>query len=61
MTREEFYEELSLGIVNRFQKLSEDDQNIIRKNIDSEYAYILKKYLGIEILDALPKLRKTDV
>ena len=61
MTREEFYEELSLGIVNRFQKLSEDDQNIIRKNIDSEYAYILKKVLGIEILDALPKLRKTDV
>ena len=58
MTREEFYEELSLGIVNRFQKLSEDDQNIIRKNIDSEYAYILKKVLGIEILDTLPKLRK---
>ena len=32
MTRDEFYKELHEGIVERFQKLSEEEQNILREN-----------------------------
>ena len=60
MTREEFYEELQLGIVERFQQLSEEDQNVVRKNGDSEYARVMRKFLGKEILDGLPRLRSME-
>jgi hypothetical protein len=56
MTREEFYEELRLGIIERFWKiLSEEERDIIRKNADNEYAKVVKKILGNEIVDKLPK------
>ena len=61
MTREEFYEDLRLGIVERFwQTLSEEEQNIIRKNTNSEYAKVVKKLLGGEIMDRMPRLRSLD-
>ena len=56
MTREEFYEDLRLGIVERFwQILSEEERAIIRKNTDSEYAKVVKKILGAEIMDRMPR------
>ena len=57
MTREEFYEDLRLGIVERFwQTLSEEERAIIRKNTDSEYAKAVKKILGAEIMDKMPRV-----
>ena len=60
MTREEFYEELQLDIVERFHQLSEKDQNIMRKNVNSEHAQVVRKFLGEKILGGLPRLRSLD-
>ena len=58
MTREEFYEELRLGILERFHRtLSEEERNIMRKNTNSEYANIVRKVLGDEIMDKMPRSR----
>ena len=43
MTREEFYNELQVGLVQRFQSLSEEEKNIMRKNVGSEYGNVMKK------------------
>ena len=60
MTREEFYKELQLDIVERFHQLSEKDQNIMRKNVNSEHAQVVRKFLGEKILGGLPRLRSLD-
>ena len=38
MEREDFYYEMKQGIVNRFQSLTESEQNIMRQNIDSDFS-----------------------
>ena len=40
MEREDFYYEMKQGMVNRFQSLTESEQNIIRQNIDSEFSKV---------------------
>jgi len=58
MIKEEFYEELRLGILERFHRtLSEEERNIMRKNTNSEYANIVRKVLGDEIMDKMPRSR----
>ena len=57
MTRDEFYKELHEGIVERFQKLSIEEQNIMRKNSDSAYVHVAKKVIGDEVFNGLPQLR----
>jgi len=57
MTREEFYKELHAGIVERFQKLSVEEQNILRENKNSEYLKVAKKVIGDEVFSGLPHLR----
>ena len=56
MTREEFYNELQVGLIQRFQNLNEQEKNIVRQNVDSEYGNIMKKVLGGEILSGLPRI-----
>ena len=62
MTEEKFYSELQRGVVERFQSLSTEDQNIIRiiHNNNEEYTYILHQVLGDSIMNGLPKLRSTE-
>ena len=60
MTREEFYNELQMNLVERFMALSEEDKIIMRKGHDSELASVYRKILGNEILSGLPKLRKAE-
>ena len=56
MTREEFYEELRLGIIERFNRtLSEEERNIMRENTFSKYAEVIRKVLGDEIMDRMPR------
>ena len=51
MTRDEFYKELHEGIIERFQKLPMEEQNIMRKNADSVYAQVAKKVIGDEVFN----------
>ena len=60
MTREEFYKELHAGIVERFQKLSVEEQNILRENKNSEYLKVAKKVIGDEVFSGLPHLRSSE-
>ena len=61
MIKEEFYEELRLGILERFHRtLSEEERNIMRKNTNSEYANIVRKVLGDEIMDKMPRTRPIE-
>ena len=60
LTSEDFYEEMKIGMINRFQILSEAEQNIMRENIDSEFAKIAFKVLGIDILNGLPGMRSVE-
>ena len=61
MTREEYNEELRLGILERFHRtLSEEERNIMRKNTNSEYANIVRKVLGDEIMDKMPRSRSIE-
>ena len=60
MTREEFYNELQVGLVQRFQSLSEEEKNIMRKNVGSEYGNVMKKVFGGEILSNLPKIKTVN-
>ena len=60
MTREEVYNELQVGLVQRFQSLSEEEKNIMRKNVGSEYGNVMKKVLGGEILSNLPKIKTVN-
>ena len=61
MTREEFYEELRLGIIERFHHtLSEEERNIMRKNTNSELANVVRKILGGEIMDKMPRARSIE-
>ena len=57
MTREEFYDEFRMELVQRFKALSVEEKNIMRENIDSELAFIYKKILGDELMSGIPKLR----
>jgi hypothetical protein len=61
MTREEFYTELHEGIVERFQKLSVEEQNIMRKNSDSAYVHVAKKVIGHEVFSGIPHLRSLEL
>ena len=61
MTREEFYEELQLGIIERFNHtLTEEEKIIMRKNTNSEYANIVRKILGNELMDKMPHSRPIE-
>ena len=60
MTREEFYKELHVGIVKRFQELSKEEQNILRENKNSEYLKVAKKVIGDEVFGGLPHLRSSE-
>jgi len=60
MTREEFYNELQVGLIQRFQNLNEQEKNIVRQNVDSEYGNIMKKVLGGEILSGLPRIKSLN-
>ena len=62
MTEEKFYSELQRGVVERFQSLSTEDQDIIRiiHNNNEKYTYILHQVLGDSIMNGLPKLRSME-
>ena len=61
MTREEYNEELRLGILERFHRtLSEEEKIIMRKNTNSEYANIVRKILGNELMDKMPHSRPIE-
>ena len=60
MTRDEFYKELHEGIIERFQKLPMEEQNIMRKNADSVYAQVAKKVIGDEVFNGLPHMRRPN-
>ena len=60
MTREEFYKELQLGMIERFHQLSVEEQNIMRKNTDSAYVHVAKKVIGDEVFSGLSLLRSLD-
>ena len=60
LTSEDFYNEMKIGMINRFMTLSEAEQNIMRENIDSEFAKIAFKVLGIDILSGLPGMRSVE-
>ena len=60
LTSEDFYNEMKIGMINRFMTLSEAEQNIMRENIDSEFAKIAFKVLGIDILNGLPGMRSVE-
>ena len=60
MEREDFYNEMKQGMVNRFQGLTELEQNIMRQNIDSDFSKIATKVLGFDILSGLPHMRRPN-
>ena len=60
MEREDFYAEMKQGMVNRFQSLTESEQNIIRQNIDSEFSKVATKVLGFDLLSGLPQIRRLN-
>ena len=60
MTREEFYKELQLGMIERFHQLPVEEQNIMRKNTDSAYVHVAKKVIGDEVFSGLSLLRSLD-
>ena len=61
MRREEYNEELRLGILVRFHRtLSDEERNIMRKNTNSEYANIVRKILGNELMDKMPHSRPIE-
>ena len=60
LTSEDFYNDMKIGMINRFMTLSEAEQNIMRENIDSEFAKIAFKVLGIDILSGLPGMRSVE-
>ena len=60
MEREDFYYEMKQGMVNRFQSLTESEQNIIRQNIDSEFSKVATKVLGFDLLSGLPQIRRPN-
>ena len=60
MDREDFYNEMKQGMVNRFQSLTESEQNIIRQNIDSEFSKVATKVLGFDLLSGLPQIRRLN-
>ena len=60
MEREDFYNEMKQGMVNRFQGLTELEQNIMRQNIDSDFSKISIKVLGFDLLSGLPHMRRPN-
>ena len=40
--------------------MSEEEKNIMRKNVGSEYGNVMKKVLGGEILSNLPKIKTVN-
>ena len=60
MTREEFYNELQTELIQRFQSLNEEDLHIIRKNVSSEYALVVKKLLGDKIMSGIPRIKSLN-
>ena len=54
------YKELHEGIIERFQKLPMEEQNIMRKNADSVYAEVAKKVIGDEVFNGLPHMRRPN-
>ena len=58
MTHEEFYEKMNIEMMERWNALSEEDQNIMRENIDSDFAKVAVKVLGPDILLGMPYIRR---
>jgi len=57
MTREEFYNELHIELIQRFQALSEEDVHIVRKIAGSEYGSVVRKLLGDKIMSGIPRIK----
>jgi len=53
MDREELLTQMREEIRQRFLALSEEEQEVIRENRDTQYAQILREVLGEEILAGL--------
>jgi len=60
MEREDFYYEMKQGMVNRFQSLTESEQNVMRQNIDSEFSKIAMRVLGFDLLSGMPHMRRPN-
>ena len=60
MTREEFYNELQVGLIQRFQNLNEQEKNIVRQNVSSEYALVVRKLLGDKIMSGIPRIKSLN-
>ena len=60
MTREELYNELQTELIQRFQSLNEEDLHIIRKNVSSEYALVVRKLLGDKIMSGIPRIKSLN-
>ena len=58
MTDEEFYEKINIEMMDRWNALSEEDQNIMRENIDSDFAKVAMKVLGADLLLGMPPIRR---
>jgi len=58
MTHEEFYEKMNIEMMERWNALSEEDQKIMRENIDSDFAKVAMKVLGSNLLMGMPSIRR---
>ena len=58
MTHEEFYEKMNIEMMERWNTLSEEEQKIMRENIDSDFAKVAMKVLGTNLLIGMPHIRR---
>jgi hypothetical protein len=58
MTDKEFYEKINIEMMERWNALSEEDQKIMRENIDSDFAKVAIKVLGPNLLIGMPSIRR---
>ena len=58
MTHEEFYEKMNIEMMERWNTLSEEEQKIMRENIDSDFAKVAMKVLGPNLLIGMPPIRR---
>ena len=58
MTHEEFYEKMNIEMMERWNTLSEEEQKIMRENIDSDFAKVAMKVLGPNLLIGMPHIRR---
>lgn len=64
MDEQQFIADLQAGIRERFMALTDKEKNIIRSNLGTPYANILRKVLGEKILAGMrvaPPAKKTGL